>query len=77
MFKFSERHIEEFQTLGYTVFRGIVPTTLIEDLRRQCETGLRVGRETGGPFMQRFLPSVIEGIDLQPFRDFFDFACDS
>ena len=72
MFQFSERHIEEYQTLGYTVFRGIVPATLIEDLRRQCDLGARLGREADGPNAQRFVPRAIEGIDLQPFRDFLE-----
>lgn len=72
MFQFSERHIEEYQTLGYTVFRGIVPSTLVEDLRRQCDLGAKLGREMDGPNTQRFGPRTIDGIDLQPFRDFLD-----
>ena len=72
MFQFSERHIEEYQTQGYTVFRGIVPSTLIEDLRRQCDLGAKIGREKDGLNAQRFIPRTIEGIDLQPFRDFLE-----
>ena len=72
MFQFSQRHNEEFQTQGYTVFRGIVPTSLIEDLRRQCDVGAQVRRANNGANSQRFVPRAIEGIDLQPFRDFLD-----
>jgi ectoine hydroxylase-related dioxygenase (phytanoyl-CoA dioxygenase family) len=72
MFQFSDRHIEQYETQGYTVFRGIVPATLVEDLRRQCEIGVIQGRKEGGVNAQRFLPKMTDGIDLQPFRDFLE-----
>lgn len=72
MFQFSDRHIEEYETLGYTVFRGIVPPSLVEDLRRQCDIGAGRGRAEHGANCQRFLPKMTDGLDLTPFRDFLD-----
>jgi len=33
-FAFSDRHVEEYRTQGYTVFRQILPPGLVADLRR-------------------------------------------
>ena len=33
----SERHIEEYYRLGYTVFEAILPNSLVDDLRRACD----------------------------------------
>ena len=33
----SERHIEEYHRLGYTVFEAILPNSLVDDLRRACD----------------------------------------
>jgi len=72
MFQFSERHIEEYESQGYTVFRGIVPPSLVEDLRLQCEIGANLARTEHGPNIQRFLPKMTDGVDLQPFMDFLE-----
>lgn len=70
MFQFSERHIEEYQRLGYTVFRGIVPPTLIADLRRQCDLAVQIVRERDGAQTQRFQPVSAFAIDHAPFEEF-------
>lgn len=70
MFQFSEKHIEEFQTLGFTVFRDIVPPTLMDELRRECERGAALAREQGGANAQRFQPIADYPINQQPFREF-------
>lgn len=72
MFQFSEKHINDYENLGYTVFRGIVPVSLVEDLRRQCDRGAKLARAEHGPNIQRFVPKMTEGIELQPFTDFLE-----
>lgn len=70
MFKFSDKHIEEYQTLGYTVFRGIIPTKLIDELRRECDRGAELVREKSGPQAQRFQPITSFDINQKPFEEF-------
>ncbi len=70
MFQFSDQHIEDFQTLGYTVFRGIVPPKLIDELRKQCALGAIAARERGGANTQRFQPVSAFPVDLRPFEEF-------
>ena len=72
MFQFSEQHIEDYNALGYTVFRGIVPPSLIEEMRRQCEIGATLGRANGNENTQRFVPKMHDELDLRPFRDFLE-----
>lgn len=70
VFTFSESHIEEFKTRGYTVFRQIVPTTLIGDLRSEAEVAKRIARDELGPQVQRAQPVADYDIDHKPFENF-------
>lgn len=71
-FKFSDRHIEEYYHHGYTVFQGILPPSLVSDLRRATEAGRELAREKKGPQAQRLQPlqAFAEQMDLKPFRDY-------
>ena len=69
-FQFSESHIEEYERNGFTVFRGILPSSLIDDLRRVCDLGATIAREKSGGQSQRFQPVSSLEIDQQPFRDY-------
>jgi hypothetical protein len=71
-FRFSERHVEEWYHQGITVFRGIIPTALVADLRRSADQGRPIAREKGGKQAQRLQPVGNYGdrIDLKPFRDY-------
>ena len=69
-FKFSENHIVEFQTQGYTVFKGIIPTSLIRDLRKASDRAREIAREEKGAQVQRLQPVASYDIDQQPFIDF-------
>lgn len=69
-FSFSEKHVEEYRNNGYTVFRGILPASLITDLRRQTDAGRVLAREKHGPQAQRLQPVSSFDMDLQPFRDY-------
>ena len=70
-FKWSERHLEEWETQGVTVFRQILPPALIEDLRRAAEMAREIARRDS-PQAQRLQPveSYDSEIPQQPFRDY-------
>lgn len=72
MFQLSEKNHEEFHTLGYTIFRGVVPPSLIGDLRRECEKGAALARADGNPNAQRFQPISRYAVNQQPFQDYTD-----
>ncbi len=69
-FRQSERHADELQTHGYTVFRGIVPPSLIDDLREACTEGRDRVRALRGVQVQRFQPISAFDLSPQPFQDF-------
>jgi hypothetical protein len=71
-FHFSEQHIEDYTTWGYTVFRGILPASLIADLRRCCEDGRSLAYERHGPQAQRFQPVAAYTVDRKPFEAYRD-----
>ncbi|MBI3831054.1 MAG: phytanoyl-CoA dioxygenase family protein [Planctomycetes bacterium] len=59
---------------GYIVFRQILPTALIRDLRRECEKALRIARRVSGAQAQRLQPvqQYADELDLRPFKDYAD-----
>lgn len=69
MFQFSERHIEEYWTQGYTVLENVVPPSLINDLRRECDIGRDQVRLRDGRQAQRFHPGTTSDIDPKVFQD--------
>lgn len=69
-FAWSERHIEEYHTLGYTVFEQLLPTGLIADLRRVGDRARDLARQRAGPQAQRLQPVARFDLDQQPFIDF-------
>jgi hypothetical protein len=66
----SERHIEEYHRLGYTVFQGILPASLIGDLRRACDVARLLARQRTGPQAQRLQPVFDFDIDHAAFTAF-------
>ena len=71
-FTFSDHHISDYYRDGYTVFRGILPPSLIGDLRRETEIAREVAREVKGDQAQRIQPVGKYGdrFSLQPFHDY-------
>ena len=69
-FKFSDQHIDEYNMRGLTVFRRILPPSLIRDLRRVCERGAEIVRQEKGTQVQRFQPVTDYDIDQKPFEDY-------
>ena len=69
-FQVSDKHIEEYHMLGYTVFRKILPPSLIRDLRQVSDRAKAIAREQSGPQVQRLQPVANYDLDQQPFIDY-------
>ncbi len=69
-FRLTDQHIQDYHSLGYTVFRGILPPSLVQDLRRATEDARRIAREVRGAQAQRLQPVGNYEIDQQPFADY-------
>src|SRR5688572_25772869 len=69
-FKFSDRHIDDYYNRGVTVFEGILPATLVDDLRRSTDQAREIARQKSGPQAQRLQPVASFEIDQQPFLDY-------
>lgn len=69
-FEFTDRHIEEYHSLGYTIFRDIVPPALLADLRRQTDLGRPIARRLYGANAPR-LPAASQHpeLDLSVFDE--------
>lgn len=69
-FKFSEAHVANYLAEGYTIFRGIVPGSLIRDLRKVALKGRELAREVRGAQAQRIQPVGDYDLDPRPFKDY-------
>lgn len=69
-FQFSDRHIDQYHTQGYTVFEQILPPSLIADLRRVCDQARDLARQAIGLQAQRLQPVQQYDLDQQPFIDY-------
>lgn len=69
-FHVTEDYIQGYHTHGYAVFRGILPASLIADLRRETDRGRERARAKNGPQAQRFQPVAAYDLDPKPFQDF-------
>lgn len=70
-FAYSEQNRNEYYTDGLTVLRGLIPASLLADLRAQAEIARELARKIGGPSAQRLQPVYkYEELNPQPFRDF-------
>jgi ectoine hydroxylase-related dioxygenase (phytanoyl-CoA dioxygenase family) len=61
---------DAFLREGWTVFRGIVPSTLVADLRRVAEQARALARRLHGEQAQRLQPVLAHDLDRGPFRDY-------
>ena len=72
-FVLTEAHREQYATEGYTVFRSVLPTPLIERLRAACTVVRRVARTEGSPQAQRLQPVQRSDIPQQAFIEYASF----
>ncbi len=70
-FRYANRHREDYFADGFTVLRGVIPASLLADLRRETDTAREIARRVGGPQCQRLQPVyAYPELNAQPFRDF-------
>ena len=69
-FQLTDQHIEDYHVLGYTVFRKILPPSLVRDLRQVSQSARKIARERLGPQAQRLQPVGNFDINQQPFIDY-------
>lgn len=70
-FRYTERHREEYISSGLTVLRGLIPASLLTDLRRETDTAREIARQQHGAQAQRLQPVyAYDALNPQPFRDF-------
>ena len=70
MFTFSEKHITDYHRTGCTIFREILPPSLVTDLRRVADRARELARDEKGEQTQRHQPVGAYDLDLQPLRDY-------
>jgi hypothetical protein len=70
-FQYSDQHRIEYFTTGLTVLRGVIPASLLADLRRETDRAREIARRSSGPQSQRLQPVYkYEELNHRPFRDF-------
>lgn len=71
-FTFRDEWINQYLREGYLIFRRILPTTLVSDLRRECDKARAMAHEVSGPQAQRLQPvdRYADKLDLKPFKDY-------
>jgi hypothetical protein len=67
-FKVTDQHVDEYYRNGFTIFRELIPASLLSDLREMADQGLTVARELNGPQAQRLQP-IIKHIECKPYFD--------
>ena len=69
-FEFNDQHIVDYHTLGYTVFRDLIPPALLAELRRQADLGRLIARRVAGGNAQRLQPIIKHPeLDMRPFDE--------
>jgi len=68
----AEIHLENYKKNGFTVFKEIVPLSLISDLRRETDKARSIARRIHGPQTQRLQPisKYSDEINFKPFDDY-------
>ena len=70
-FHYSERNRDEYYSDGLTILHGLVPPSLLVDLRREAETARAIAHERYGPQAQRLQPVYrYPELNHAPFREF-------
>jgi hypothetical protein len=73
-FQFNDSMIADYRMLGYVIFRGIIPPTLLTDLRRATSRAPDLARAAHGGQAQRLQPVVkhLNEDELAPLRKLLD-----
>ncbi|MCJ8330883.1 MAG: hypothetical protein HRT89_07545 [Lentisphaeria bacterium] len=72
--KSSDQHLTELHEEGATIFRAILPPSLITDLRQETDKARDLARKKMGAQVQRLQPigSYADQLDMKPFEDYRD-----
>ena len=70
-FHFCDRMIHDFRCTGMVIFREILPTSLVSDLRKATVRVPQLARDKGGPRAQRLQPidRYLDASELKAFHD--------
>jgi hypothetical protein len=70
-FRYSDLTREEYHRDGFTILRGLIPASLLSDLRRETDKAREIARAKYGPQTQRLQPVyAYDELNHEPFRDF-------
>jgi ectoine hydroxylase-related dioxygenase (phytanoyl-CoA dioxygenase family) len=72
-FLFCDSMIHQYRSLGYVIFRQVLPASLIADLRRAALRIPELARKNGGPQAQRLQP-IKKYLDEKEFKSFLDYS---
>jgi len=75
-FEFRDSMINDYWSLGYVVFKRILPGSLLRDLRVEADKCRALAHELNGPQIQRLQPvsKYADKIGQKPFQDYADLA---
>ena len=75
-FQFRDWMINEYLAEGYLILRGIVPPSLLNDLRIEAEKARDLAHKIIGPQTQRIQPlsNYADDLNLQPFYDYIELS---
>lgn len=71
-FRFCDSMIHQYWSQGYVVFKGVIPPSLLRDMRPEADKARAKAREVLGPQAQRLQPIVKypETINIKPFEEY-------
>jgi hypothetical protein len=67
-FRLTDRHIQQYHELGFTVFDSLVPPSLLRELRVMAERGREIHWSNIGRQSQRLTPLQKYNVDMTPFH---------
>lgn len=75
-FAITSEHINDYHRNGFTIFRDLVPVSLLRDLRREADKGRAIARERGGENAQRLQPiaNYADRLDMKVFEDYHNYG---
>jgi ectoine hydroxylase-related dioxygenase (phytanoyl-CoA dioxygenase family) len=71
-FRATQQHIDEYQRDGVTVFRRVLPASLVTDLRRVADRARELARQQHGPQAQRLQPLAKYELDPGPLTAYLE-----
>ena len=70
-YKYTEQNRDEYFSQGFTIMRGLIPPSLLTDLRHETDKARDIARAKNGPQTQRLQPVyAYDELNHQAFRDF-------